>query len=108
MKKHPPGEGSKRERVDVILDADVLDSACRVGTLFHASVRGTSTFSFEYDADWLRRPDAFSIDPDLQLYGGETYASGTTGAFRIFLDSAPDRWGRVLLDRREAIGGAAC
>ncbi|MDO8539393.1 MAG: type II toxin-antitoxin system HipA family toxin [Opitutaceae bacterium] len=96
-----------RDEVQVVLDADVVPEACPVGTLYHASGRGGGVFSFEYDDAWLRRPDAFEIDPGLQLVGGETYPANTAGVFRIFLDSAPDRWGRVLLERREAMRARA-
>jgi serine/threonine-protein kinase HipA len=92
-----------RQQVEVVLDADVLDAACRVGVLFHTAAHGREVFSFRYDPAWLRHPDAFAIDPDLSLHGGETYPSSANGAFRIFLDSAPDRWGRVLLERREIL-----
>lgn len=96
-----------RDEVQVVLDADVTAAACPVGTLYHASGRGGGIFSFAYDNTWLRRLDAFEIDPSLQLTGGETYPANTVGVFRIFLDSTPDRWGRVLLERREALRARA-
>lgn len=92
-----------RQQVDVVLDADFLETGCRVGTLFQAIAHGRETFSFTYDRRWLERPDAFSIDPELQLHDGESYPADGIGVFRILLDSAPDRWGRLLLDRREVI-----
>jgi serine/threonine-protein kinase HipA len=95
--------GAPRQQVDVVLDADLLPTPQRVGALFHAAAHGNSVFSFRYDQEWLKHPDAFEIDPELSLHGGETYPSTASGAFRIFLDSAPDRWGRVLLDRRELL-----
>jgi serine/threonine-protein kinase HipA len=96
-----------RGEVQVVLDADVLPAACPVGTLYHAAGRGGGVFSFAYDDTWLRRPDAFEIDPGLQLVGGESYPANAAGVFRIFLDSAPDRWGRVLLERRETMRARA-
>jgi serine/threonine-protein kinase HipA len=96
-------QAAGRQQVDVVLDADCAGPACRVGTLFHAAAHGRATFSFAYDPEWLKRPDTFEIDPDLQLHTGESYPSGAAGVFRIFLDSAPDRWGRLLLDRRELL-----
>ncbi|MCH8549804.1 MAG: HipA domain-containing protein [Balneolaceae bacterium] len=45
----------------------------------------------------------FEIDPNLKLYKGTQYLSEEERNFGIFLDSSPDRWGRVLMDRREAI-----
>ncbi len=95
--------GGIRRQIDVVLDADILKEPCRIGTLFHNAAHGNEVFSFRYDTAWLRHPDVFAIDPDLGLHGGESYPSDTSGVFRIFLDSAPDRWGRVLLDRREIL-----
>lgn len=82
-----------RQQVEVVLDADFIGAACQVGALFRTAAHGRETFSFEYDRAWLNRSDAFSIDPDLQMHGGESYPADGTGVFRIFLDSAPDRWG---------------
>jgi serine/threonine-protein kinase HipA len=42
------------------------------------------------------------IDPDLQLYSGAYYPRDDKPNFGVFLDSCPDRWGRVLMQRREA------
>ena len=92
-----------RQQVEVVLDADFIGNACPVGTLFRAAAHGRETFSFAYDRAWLDRPDAFAIDPDLQMHGGESYPADGTGVFRVFLDSAPDRWGRLLLERREVL-----
>lgn len=42
------------------------------------------------------------LDPRLDLWPGEQHPPRGAAAFGILLDSAPDRWGRVLLERREA------
>ena len=65
-----------RQQIDVVLDADFVGQACRVGTLFHAVAHSRTTFSFAYEAEWLQRPDAFELDPDLQLHASESYPSG--------------------------------
>ena len=57
--------------------------------------------SFEYDRSWLRGAAAFAFDPDLALVSGPQYPSADRASFGIFLDSSPDRWGRVLMQRRE-------
>ncbi|HEY4248480.1 MAG TPA: type II toxin-antitoxin system HipA family toxin [Lacunisphaera sp.] len=93
---------ASRQQVDVCLDADIIEALSRVGTLFHATAHGHAVFSFAYDPAWLEWPNAFEIDPDLQLHQAESYPS-QDGVFRIFVDSAPDRWGRLLLDRRETL-----
>ena len=96
-----------RQQVEVVLDADFIGEACPVGTLFRAAAHGRETFSFANDRTWLIRADAFAIDPDLQLHSGESYPADGTGVFRVFLDSAPDRWGRLLLDRCEVLRARA-
>ncbi|HEY9594600.1 MAG TPA: HipA domain-containing protein [Spirochaetia bacterium] len=80
-----------------------LETATRLGTLFVQETRGKEVFSFEYDEAWLRRDDNRVLDPDLRLYKGPQYAGVGKPNFGLFLDSSPDRWGRVLMQRREAI-----
>ena len=74
-----------------------------LGILHADLVRGKEVFSFEYDAAWLESGCAQSLDPDLQLYSGPQYLGEGKSNFGIFLDSSPDRWGRTLMDRREAL-----
>jgi serine/threonine-protein kinase HipA len=64
--------------------------------------RGKEIFSFEYDEKWLKSGIAQTLDPDLQLYRGSQYLRDEKENFGVFLDSSPDRWGRVLMKRREA------
>lgn len=96
-----------RQQIEVVLDADFVRDPCTIGTLFHTFAHGRGVLSFAYEKAWVKRPDAFSIDPDLALHTHESYPSDSSGAFRIFLDSAPDRWGRVLMDRREILQARA-
>lgn len=73
-----------------------------MGTLYAEKTRGKEIFSFEYFHEWLKSKYAQIIDPDLQLYPGVQYTKENRNNFGIFLDSSPDRWGRVLMKRREA------
>ncbi|MGH8251716.1 MAG: type II toxin-antitoxin system HipA family toxin [Steroidobacteraceae bacterium] len=91
------------DAVDVYLDALELGPLRKVGRLFHRRSRSQSALSFAYSPEWLASRDAFLLDPRLELYAGEQYAADGATTFGTFLDSAPDRWGRVLLDRREAL-----
>lgn len=84
--------------VEVWLDADFLERT-RVGTLTHD--RGT--LRFVYEPAWLQNPQAFALDPDLSLGEGTYFPNAEVGNFRVFDDSAPDRWGQTLMKRREAI-----
>lgn len=90
---------------EILVYADTLEmpSPLLLGTLTATQVRGKEVFAFEYSADWLKFPKAFPIDPELQLYSGRHFAHGEKANFGIFTDSAPDRWGRTLMDRRAAI-----
>ncbi|MEI6387683.1 MAG: type II toxin-antitoxin system HipA family toxin, partial [Spirochaetota bacterium] len=51
----------------------------------------------------LQKKDARGLDPALSLYRGPQYAGSDRPNFGLFLDSSPDRWGRALMLRREAI-----
>lgn len=84
--------------VEVWLDADFLEHT-RVGTLSHD--RGT--LRFVYEPAWLRNPQAFALDPDLSLSEGTYFPNAEISNFRVFDDSAPDRWGQTLMKRREAL-----
>ena len=86
------------DEMEVWLDADFLERT-RVGTLSHD--RGTLRFA--YDPAWLKNPQAFALDPDLSLGEGNYFPNAEAGNFRVFDDSAPDRWGQTLMKRREAL-----
>lgn len=80
-----------------------LSQSVLMGFLFVTPSRGQEIFSFEYAADWLSHPEARVLDPNLKLYSGRQYVPGAKTNFGLFLDSSPDRWGRFLMQRREAI-----
>jgi serine/threonine-protein kinase HipA len=86
------------DAVEVWLDADFLERT-RVGTL--SDDRGT--LRFVYEPAWLKNPQAFALDPDLSLGDGTYFPNAEAGNFRVFDDSAPDRWGQTLMKRREAL-----
>lgn len=50
--------------------------------------------------NWLNTNSYKQIDPDLKLFKGTQHSSDNKN-FRIFLDSCPDRWGRLLMTKRE-------
>ncbi len=88
--------------VYVFADWEDFDEPILVGTLRSSVIKNKEHFSFSYDEAWLQSSFAQKIDPDLNLYGGEQHSADARN-FRTFLDSCPDRWGRVLMKRREAI-----
>ena len=73
-----------------------------VGIFRSSKIRGKEHFSFSYDKTWLASDYVRQIDPSLELFVGEQHAQDDKN-FKIFLDSCPDRWGRLLMQRREAV-----
>jgi len=88
--------------VYVFADWEELGGPTLVGTLRSSVSKNREHFSFSYDETWLVSDFAQKIDPDLNLYSGEQHSNDSNN-FRVFLDSCPDRWGRLLMKRREAI-----
>ena len=75
-----------------------------IGSLHTSFIRGQENFSFEYADEWLSSYEStYSLDPDLSLYRGRQYTSLDNKLFGLFTDSCPDRWGRLLMKRKEAI-----
>ena len=87
------------DSLEVWVDADFMTERLRVGTIAHD--RGAVRFS--YDPDWIQHASSFSLDPDLSLGEGVFHPSPELGNFRVFDDSSPDRWGQMLMKRREAL-----
>jgi len=81
----------------------INDQPILMGRLFVSGGRGKELTSFEYSKDWLLSVDSGLVfDPDLHLYGGRQYVPDKP-LFGVFSDSCPDRWGRLLMKRKEAI-----
>jgi serine/threonine-protein kinase HipA len=87
----------------VYADWSGMNQCIQVGTLTAEMARGSEIFSFAYTHEWLESRHAQMLDPDLQLYSGRQYLNDDKPNFGMFLDSSPDRWGRLLMKRREAI-----
>jgi serine/threonine-protein kinase HipA len=90
---------------EIIVYADWLNlgGPKRMGVLRSEMSRGEEVFSFEYHDNWLKGRHAQQLDPDLKLYAGPQYLPVDKSNFGLFTDSSPDRWGRTLMQRREAI-----
>ncbi|MBD5445257.1 MAG: type II toxin-antitoxin system HipA family toxin [Lachnospiraceae bacterium] len=80
------------------------DTPSLIGTLHVDGGRGKQIVSFEYDDEWLNDlTNNVTLDPDLRMFKGRQYVSVDKLMFGVFEDSCPDRWGRFLMKRREAI-----
>ena len=73
-----------------------------VGTLWARSSKGRQSASFEYHDDWLKNPVRFALEPALTVGKGPYHTGAERSLFGGIGDSAPDRWGRILIQREEA------
>jgi serine/threonine-protein kinase HipA len=94
--------GNTKKEIQVYAHWQGFDEPNLMGTLSVTPAKGKEAFSFEYSKVWLKSGFSQMIDPDLQLYSGAYYPRDEKVNFGIFLDSCPDRWGRILMQRREA------
>lgn len=92
-----------QRNIEVYAHWEGLLEPTSMGILHTTRVRGKEIFSFSYNHHWLNSHHARMIDPSLQLLPGKQYAPNDQGNFGVFLDSSPDRWGRFLMNRREAV-----
>ncbi len=72
-----------------------------VGRLWARVRKGRESATFEYDDTWLKHPQRFALEPALVLGRGPQHTSAGRQIFGAMGDSAPDRWGRVLIQREE-------
>jgi serine/threonine-protein kinase HipA len=72
-----------------------------VGRLWARSRNSKESASFEYDEAWLTNPLRFALEPALTLGKGPHHTMAGRLIFGAIGDSAPDRWGRVLIQREE-------
>ena len=72
-----------------------------IGRLYVDVIKGGESYSFEYDDEWLANTKlSVPPDPDLPLYAGRQFPNGRS-IFGLFADASPDRWGRLLMNKRE-------
>ena len=101
------------KRIIVYADYDFLISPKEIGTLGYELVRGKDHFVFEYSRQWLKQHGGILLSGDLMNVPSLQHPRGNDNVFGFVKDSFPDRWGRLLLDRRERIpspiaGGVYC
>ena len=95
---------NKQGDKDILVYADWLgiEAPRLLGILTSSIHRGKEIFSFEYDSLWLNSRDIRSLDPSLHFLEGRQFSPQGHTNFGLFIDSSPDRWGRFLMNRREA------
>lgn len=91
------------KHIYVYMDWQESDLPILMGVLRSEGLRGKEVFSFENTSDWLTYKQFRILDSDLAQFSGKQYLPADKSNFGIFLDSSPDRWGRMLMRRREAV-----
>ena len=87
----------------IYADFDWLEKPLLVGELGYELLRGSDSYSFKYDNSWLRQYGSLFLSADINNYPGWQYTQPDRDIFGCFSDALPDRWGRLLLNRREQI-----
>lgn len=88
-------------RIAVYADWVGLEGATRIGWIHGRQSGRSEIFEFEYDDSALADSviGTTSLDPQISLFSGPQYPGGRT-QFGVFSDASPDRWGRLLMQRR--------
>jgi serine/threonine-protein kinase HipA len=85
----------------VLVSIDLDGTPQLVGRLWGRMRKGRESATFEYDQAWLQHPARFPLEPALVLGHGPQHTPAGRQIFGAIGDSAPDRWGRVLIQRNE-------
>ncbi len=71
------------------------------GQLWPHRRRNTESATFRYFSDYIGRAGAYPLDPLLPLSSQASQTPAGRAIFGAFSDCAPDRWGRMLIRRRQ-------
>lgn len=90
-------------RLYIFGDFNWLEAPILIGELGYESLRGSDSYSFKFDKNWLAKYGDLFLSADINNYPGRQYTQPGKDIFGCFSDALPDRWGRTLLNRREQI-----
>jgi serine/threonine-protein kinase HipA len=91
------------DTIYVYADFDFLEQTEEIGVLSYEQVRGNDHFAFEFSREWLSRHGGLILSGDVMNVRGTQHPMQGNSVFGFVKDSFPDRWGRILLDRRERL-----
>lgn len=94
------------KKLYVYADFNWLKEIELIGELGYESFRGSDSYSFTFNDEWLKKYGDLFLSDDLNNYPGQQYTQPGKDIFGCFSDALPDRWGRTLLLRREQISAA--
>ncbi len=86
---------------EILIYLDLHGTVHLVGRMWTHMRQGRESASFEYEKSWLNLPERFSLEPALTIGPGQFHTATGRAIFESMGDSAPDRWGRLLMRRAE-------
>jgi serine/threonine-protein kinase HipA len=86
---------------EILVYVDLQGQPQFVGRLWTRTRKERESATFEYDKAWFAHEERFSLEPALKLGPGPFHTPSEKPLFGAIGDSAPDRWGRVLMRRAE-------
>lgn len=87
-------------QVEVFVEID--GESIAAGDLWMHRAGRSQSASFAYRPGYIGRDGAYALDPDLPLETGQLQTPVGRSLFGALADTAPDRWGRRLIERTEA------
>ncbi len=79
-----------------------LDEELYIGKLYAQNHNGKQIYSIELSDEFIKSDyGKFKIDPEIEMYSGRQYLTSNKLIFGFLSDSCPDRWGRLLIRRKE-------
>ena len=94
---------ASEERIIYVYDDFSYNEPVLLGRLYVGAIKQGEKYSFEYDKEWLTNNEmSISLDSEIQPFVGRQFPNGKS-IFGLFADAAPDRWGRVLMNKRERL-----
>ena len=91
------------EKLFVFGDFSWLHEPELIGELCYEKLRGSDSYAFKFDNNWLNVHAGIKLSDDINNYPGLQYTQPGNDIFGCFSDALPDRWGRTLLKRREQL-----
>lgn len=94
---------AKEEKTIYVYDHFTGNAPVLLGKLNVGIIKGGEAYSFEYNKDWLAENKLqLNLDPELLPFTGRQFPA-EKNIFGIFADASPDRWGRMLMNKRERL-----
>lgn len=88
---------------DAFVFVDLDRTPLLAGRLWVHAMGSSQRATFEYDIEWIQGKHTFPLEPALRVGPGPHHTAAGRALFGAIGDSAPDRWGRTLLARRERL-----